>query len=62
MKTPENQTFSGVFRGYKKRTFAKNWLLLTLSTFRTIFNEKVYQELKLDGTFGEYSQRLYFSC
>ena len=26
LKTPENQTFSGVFRGYEVGILAKNWL------------------------------------
>ena len=29
LKTPENQRFSGVFRGYKMGTLARNGLMLT---------------------------------
>ena len=32
LKTPENQRFSGVFRGYKMRTLAKNGLIKSLHT------------------------------
>ena len=31
LKAPENQTFSGVFRGYKMGTFARNGLVQSIN-------------------------------
>ena len=56
LKTPEKQRFSGVFRGYKMRTFARGWLITynDLSYALVIFARHSENLLKLISPFTTY--------
>ena len=65
LKTPDNQRFSDVFRGYRNRTLVWNMLIKFISTFYEV-HQKIFVFCKMQlkhGFFRKYFQQyLLHSC